>query len=121
MGSLRLKYYTPVDSLPDLYALVYQEGEDGSIIFANADGSFSSAPTFQSVKFVKSFLPTQTVSYCFSCTISNLSKGWYTVELRMTQNIDAGVCEVFEQFVPEEKSPVHVTATLTGHGYVTNL
>lgn len=120
MGSLRLRYYNPVDSLPLLHALVFQEGADGSILFAAPDGSMSSGPVFQDVQFTKITLPTQTVSYCYGAVISDLVPGWYTVELRMTPSIDAAVCEVFEQFVPDDKSPVQVTATLTGRGYVTN-
>lgn len=120
MGSLRLRYYNPVDSLPLLHALIFQEGTDGSILFAMPDGSMSSGPSFHDVQFTKIMLPTQTNSDCYGAVINNLVPGWYTVELRMVPNIDATICEVFEQFVPEDKSQVQVTATLTGRGYVSN-
>lgn len=120
MGSLRLRYYNPADSLPLLHALVFQEGVDGSILFAMPDGSMSSGPSFHDVQFTKILLPTQTTSYCYGAVIDNLVPGWYTVELRMVPNIDAAVSDVIEQFVPEEKSDVQVTATLTGRGYVSN-
>lgn len=120
MGSLRLRYYNPVDSIPLLHALVFQEGADGSILFAAPDGSMSSGPSFHDVQFAKIMLPTQTSSYCHGAVIANLVPGWYTVELRMVANIDAAICEVFEQSVPDDKSPVQVTATLVGRGYVSN-